>query len=345
MRVLHQDRRTGEIKVQIDSLDDLWHLYNLIDKGDIVRSVTYRRDEVKSDKLRSERGEKKRMTLGIRVEKVEFHESEARLRILGVIEEGPQDIGSYHTLNLEEGDSITIVKVEWKEYQLARIMRAVEDAKSPRIVFTSVDYDEAVVAVMRQFGMQEVAHIYGPSQGKMFVQKEDSDFYGEIIAKVKQEVAGGAPLVILGPGFAKEELLAEGKTREPEVFKRAFLYHTGQSGMAGIHELMKKGIGADVLKNSRVALETKLVEDVLTAISTDGLVAYGPEQVHLAVQSGAVETLLVLDTYIRKGEMEKEMSAVEKGKGVVVVVSSNHEAGHKLEAIGGVATILRFKVA
>jgi protein pelota len=50
MRVLHQDRKTGEIKVQIDSLDDLWHLYNLIDKGDLVRAVTFRRDEVKADK-------------------------------------------------------------------------------------------------------------------------------------------------------------------------------------------------------------------------------------------------------------------------------------------------------
>jgi protein pelota len=345
MRVLHQDRRTGEIKVQIDSLDDLWHLYNLVDNGDMVRAVTYRRDEVKSDKLRSERGEKKRMILGIRVEKVEFHESEARLRILGVIEEGPQDIGSYHTLNLAEGDSITIIKVEWKEYQLSRIMRAVEDAKSPRIVFASVDYDEAVVAVMRQFGIQEVAHIYGPSQGKMFEQKEDSDFYGEIVAKVKQEVAGGAPLVILGPGFAKEELLAKGRSREPDVFKGAFLCHTGQAGMAGIHELMKKGIGAEVLKNSRVARETKLVEDVLTAISTDGPVAYGPTQVHLAIQSGAVETLLVLDTLVRQGGIEKDMSAVEKEKGNVVVISSNHEAGHKLEAIGGVAGLLRFRFA
>jgi len=344
MRVLHQDRRTGEIKVQIDSLDDLWHLYNLIDKGDMVRAATYRRDEVKADKIRSERGDKKRMTLGIRVEKVEFHESEARLRILGVIEEGPQDLGAHHTLNLEEGDPITIIKAEWKEYQLARIMRAVEDSRSPRIVFASVDYDEAVVAVMRQFGIKEVAHINGPSRGKMFEQREDSDFYQETVAKIKQEAAGGAPILILGPGFAKEALLAEGKTREPELFEHALLYHTGQSGMAGIHELMKKGIGADVLKNSRVAHETKLVEDVLTAISTDGPVAYGPEQVHLAVQSGAVETLLVLDTYIRKGGMEKEMSAVEKGKGAVVVVSSSHEAGHKLEAIGGVAAILRFRI-
>lgn len=344
MRVLHQDRRTGEIKLRIDSLDDLWHLHKLIDHGDLVRATTYRRDEVKTDKLRAERGEKKRMTLGIRVEKVEFHESESRLRVLGVIEEGPQDLGAHHTLNLTEGDWISVLKAEWKESQLQRIMRAVEDSKAPRIVFAAVEADEAVVAVLRQFGIKEVAHIYGPSRGKMFEQKDEGDFYGEIIAKVKQEAAGGAPVVILGPGFAKEELLSEGKTREPETFRNAFVYHTGQAGMAGIHELMKKGMGAEVLRDSRVALEMKLVEEVLARISMDGPVAYGPEQVHLAAQAGAVESLLALDSIVREGTMEQDLSAVERANGKVVVVSGEHEGGRKLEAIGGVAALLRFRM-
>jgi protein pelota len=45
MRLLHQDRRTGEIKFQIDNMDDLWHLYNIIEAGDLVMAVTYRREE------------------------------------------------------------------------------------------------------------------------------------------------------------------------------------------------------------------------------------------------------------------------------------------------------------
>ncbi|HPP44180.1 MAG TPA: mRNA surveillance protein pelota, partial [Methanomassiliicoccaceae archaeon] len=81
--------------MMIETLDDLWHLYNIIDEGDMIISVTYRREEAKSDKIRAERAEKKRMVLGVRAEKIEFHETESRLRILGVIEEGPQDIGSY----------------------------------------------------------------------------------------------------------------------------------------------------------------------------------------------------------------------------------------------------------
>src|SRR5512133_3807670 len=98
MRIMHQDRFKGEIKLQVEVNDDLWHLFNIVRPGDLVFASTYRRDEsAKVDKIRSERADKKRMTLGIRVEKMEFHEYDGRLRILGVIEEGPQDVGAYHT--------------------------------------------------------------------------------------------------------------------------------------------------------------------------------------------------------------------------------------------------------
>src|SRR5438093_10069391 len=63
MRVLHRDPKTGEIKVRVENADDLWHLHNLVLPGDLVRASTYRREEVKTDKVRPERGEKVRVTL------------------------------------------------------------------------------------------------------------------------------------------------------------------------------------------------------------------------------------------------------------------------------------------
>ena len=68
MRVLQRDPKTGEIKVRVENADDLWHLHNLVLSGDSVRASTYRREEVKTDKVRPERGEKVRVTLTIRVE-------------------------------------------------------------------------------------------------------------------------------------------------------------------------------------------------------------------------------------------------------------------------------------
>lgn len=344
MRVIHQDRRTGEVKVQVDSLDDLWHLFNIISPGDLVFSITYRREEEKADKIRSERGEKRRMRLGIRVEKVDFHEFEDRLRILGVIEEGPQDLGSHHTFNLQEGDVISIVKESWTDAQLKRIDRAVRDARRPRIVFVSLEYDEAVVAVLRQFGLQEVANIAAPSSGKMYESKGEGDYYDEIVGKVIQIAGEGVPIIILGPGFAKETLVTRGKQRSPEVFGRARVFHTGQAGMAGINELLKRGIGGDVLEDSRVAMEVQLVEEVLSEISKDGLVAYGTAQVEEAVKMGAVDTLLILDSLVRHRNLDYLMRAAESAGGRVVVVSEHHDAGRELESIGGYAALLRYRV-
>jgi len=345
MRVLHQDTRTGEIKLLVDNMDDLWHLYNIIDKGDLVLAVTYRREDVKTDKVRSERGEKKRVFLGIRVDKVEFHEFESRLRITGVIEQGPQDLGAFHTLNLEPGDNISIVKQHWRDSTLERIKRAIDDSKRPTIVFVSIENDEATLAVLRQYGIQNVATIYGPSSGKMYEQKEDLSFYEEVVDKVKQLVTGDVPLVVLGPGFAKEELLAEGKERAPEAFGKAFIYHTGQAGMAGIHELMKEGLGAEVLEGSRVAQETNAIEKVLEEIAKGGAVTYGPKEVEEAAVAGAVESLYILDRLLREKDMDPLLKRVENARGKIMVVSELHEAGKKLEALGGVAALLRYRMA
>jgi len=345
MRVLHQDRKTGEIKMMVETLDDLWHLHNIIDEGDIVIALTFRRDEVKSDKIRAERAEKKRMVLGIQAEKVEFHESESRLRVLGIILEGPQDLGAYHTLNIEEGDVLTVRKVEWTPSMLDRVRRSVEDAQRPKLLFIALDNDEATIAMARQFGMQEMAHIYSTAPGKMYEQKNQDDFYPEIINKLKQSAEPEVPIIILGPGFAKEALITLGKEKEPELFKNAFVYHTGQSGMAGIRELMKAGLGAEVVQDSRVAQETKAVEEVLGQIAKDGPVAYGFAEVEQAVMMGAVETLLILDAEVRKGRVEKLMTMVENGRGNVIVVSERFEAGKKLESIGGLAALLRYKLS
>jgi protein pelota len=344
MKVLHQDRKAGEIKFQIETLDDLWHLYNIINKEDIVISLTYRRDESKTDKIRAERAEKKRMVLGIQVEKVEFHESESRLRVHGVIVEGPQDLGAYHTLNLAEGDVLTVRKADWPPSTLERVRRSVEDARKPKLLFVALENDEAVIAVARQFGIQELARIYAPSAGKMYEQKEGADYYQDVLDKVKQAAEPGIPIVVLGPGFAKEALVSLGKEKEPELFKNAFVYHTGQAGMPGIHELMKEGLGAEVIKGSRAAVETSVVEAVLTEIAKDGMVAYGPADVQRAVNMGAVDTLIVLDIVIRQSNVEPLMAQVESARGKVVVVSERFEAGKKLEAIGGIAALLRYRL-
>ena len=344
MKILHQDSRTNEIKLMPETIDDLWHLYNLVDEKDIVFASTYRRKEDKPDKLKPERIEKVRMRLGLRVQKVEFHESEDLLRILGVIEQGPQDIGEHHTLMLSPGDDVTIIKPEWKPQHFDRIKRAVSSSQKPNLFFVAIEDTDAVIAAVREYGLKEYATITRNPQGKMYDAKpNEEEFLKEVTDKLAL-VLRGEPLIILGPGFTKEALAKRVREKIPEAASAISVQSTGQAGMAGIHELMKKGIGGKVVDETRVAMETKLMEKLFSEIAKDGLFAYGDAAVKAAVEAGAVSVLLVLDTKVRTPSVDQLLRTVENTKGEFHIISSMHEAGRRLESLGGVAAILRYKL-
>ena len=345
MRILKEDASSGNVKVQIETDEDLWHLYNVIEEGDLVTASTTRREEKAADKLRAERAEKKRMTLGIRIEKIEFSEDDLRLKLLGTIETGPQDLGQHHTLIFENGDNLDIGKHHWRDTQVERLRRAVSESKKPRIVFVSLDQDEATVAVLRQFGLKEVTTVRSGRSGKQYAEKPQADGYHEEIAsKVVPLMEPNMPLVLLGPGFEKETLAENLKRMHPNVFGRIHVHHTGHSGMVGINELMKAGMGADVLRESAVGTEIEAVEHLMSEISKNGLGTYGPNEVMDAAVSGAVETLLILDTKLREQDLDDIVRAVESQKGNVLVVSSHHDGGKALASLGGMGAILRYKL-
>ena len=345
MRILNEDASAGSMRIQIETDEDIWHLYNVIEVGDLVTASTTRREEKSADKLRAERAEKKRMTLGVRIEKIEFSEDDLRLKLLGTIENGPQDIGQHHTLIFENGNSMTIEKRHWRDTQIERLRRAVSESKKPRIVFVSLDQDEATVAVLRQFGLKEVTTVRSGRSGKQYAEKPSVDnYHAEISSKVVPLMEPNMPLVLLGPGFEKETLAEDLKKIDPETFKKVYVYHTGQSGMCGINELMKAGMGADVLRESSVGCELEAVEQLMTEIARNGNATYGPQQVMDAALAGAVEKLLVLDSKVREQDLDDVVRAVESQKGTVIVVSGQHDGGKQLAAIGGMGALLRYRI-
>lgn len=345
MRILGEDPSNESVKLQVETDEDLWHLYNIVEIGDLVTASTTRREEKSADKIRAEKMEKKRMTLGIRIEKIEFSEDDLRLKLLGTIETGPQDIGQHHTLIFENGDNMTIQKNRWRATQIERVQRAVTESKKPRIVFVSLDQDEATIAVLRQFGLKEISTVRSGRSGKQYEEKPSVDgYHGEIQSKLKLLLEPNMPLVLLGPGFEKETLAEDLKKIDPEMYKKIHVYHTGQSGMVGINELMKAGMGSDVLRESSVGVELEAVEKLMTEIAKDGLGTYGPNEVMNAAMSGAVDKLLILDSKVREQDLDDIVRAVESQKGSVIIVSSQHDGGKELAALGGMGAVLRYKV-
>ena len=347
MKIVFKDIKHGEIKLIVENLDDLWHLYNIIDQGDLVRAVTFRTEEQKEDKIRSKKPEKKRMKLGIRVNDIKFHEFSDRLRIQGKIEEGPQEIGSFHTFNIEADnmERLSIVKKDWKDHQLQRIDEAIKLRNQVILTFVCLDDESATIAVLRHSGIQYITEINSNRSGKMYESKDtEHEYFREIISVVKNNKTKDSVLIILGPGFTREHFIKYGQDREPQLFEKSIVYGTGNSGMNGIQEAIKTGIVDQITKENRVVFETNLVEKIFEEIKKDGLAIYGIEEVKNALIIGAVERLLITDILIRKKIGEELLYLAKQNKSDFTIINTINEAGKKLEGIGGVAAILRYKI-
>lgn len=337
MRVTNRSLKgmVGEISVTAETLDDLWHLKYIIEKGDMVFALTKRKADTASDKLRPEKVEKVKVRLGIRVEGLEFHKFANRLRIHGPIEQG-MDVGPYHTLNVEIGTNISIIKELWKNDQLQRIQDAEEAGKRPKVVIVAVEEGDADIGFVRHYGIEVYSHIQ-QSSGKRETGLRN-EFFREIVEQLRHAVPEDASIVVAGPGFTKEDFLKYFHETEPSMASKALTEDTSMIGMSGFQEVLRRGAVDRIMQESRIARESSLMEDLIREISMDGKAAYGFADVRNALEYGAVETLLIADETLRKGrekgeDIDKLLTEVEQTQGKVVVFSTAFEPGEKLHKL------------
>jgi protein pelota len=347
MKVLKKELRfgEGEISVVTESLDDLWHLKYILEPGDLAYAFTKRRIEGATDKLRPEKETKKTIRLGIMVEKVEFHKFSNRLRIHGTIADGI-DTGAYHTLNIEEGTNLSIIK-KWKNDQLERIKEAEIAARRPRVIIATIEEGEANIGIVRQFGIEE-SYSLQQSLGKGEGNRRN-EFFGELASQLKFSAEKVDTVILAGPGFTKDDFFELIQTREPELAKKIVLEDTSSIGVSGFQEVLRRGAVDRIMRESRIGREAKLIEELMKEISINGKVAYGMEDVRNAQGLGAIEILLIADELLRtrreSNSIDDFLRDVERSRGRIVVFSTEFEPGKKLESLGGIAALLRFKVA
>jgi protein pelota len=345
LKLLARDDEAGSVRLRLDSLDDLWHLRELVEPGDLATALTWRTADVDRKDERA-KVEKRATTLTIRVETIEYQAFSNRLRLLGPIVEG-QDLAQYHTLAFEPGSEIALRKPKgFRPHHDARIQEAVEATARPLVTILAMEDNEAVVATLRQYGVQKMADVVGHVSGKQYAptKGEEHAFFDEIMLALRDYRPADAPLLVLGPGFAKERFLQYARQKEPALVKGAALEATGQAGMAGVHEALKRGSVDRVSKDQRVAREAVLVERLMEAIGKDEPATYGAAETRRALEAGAVDVLLVADHLVREGAGEALLDLARGMGSAAVIVSTLHEAGKRLDALGGVGALLRYRL-
>jgi protein pelota len=356
-------KRVGELSLVPESLDDLWHLKHVIEAGDLVYSLTYRRIEEATDKIRPDKVDKKPVRLGIRTDAVEFHKFSRRLRIKGVIEEGPEsELGAYHTFNIEPDTKLSVVKGDWKAHQLKRLREAEKAFATTEVLVVTVEEGEAVAGIVRQYGVDELFSLrYGSGKGmEQAGGSGKSDFFGELLKHIQNsmQTTKAEALIIAGPGFIKDDFFTFLKERDAELAKKTRIEQTSSIGVSGFLEVLKRGAVERLKHEERLTKEVTLLDRLMAEISKDeGVKAvYGKDEVRRALEYGAVEILMVSDEKLMKSriegaEQEKEAEEIdrmleeaERKHGEVVIFSTEFEPGKRLNALGGIAALLRFGI-
>lgn len=327
MKLLKTSRSDGYARIKIENLDDLWHLKNIIAKGDHMRALTQR--------TKLEGREKKTLKLTLEVEKTEYEKN--RLRVTGEITQADEDVElGYHTFNLEPGKEFELWKdfsqQEWEQLEEA------EQKRSYKVLFCLVEKGEADFFLVEESGISSLSKVSDNIPGKLYGdQKTGEQFHKEVKSVLERSAEDVDNVVLGGPGFEKNkvhDLLPD------EVKQKTLVEDTSVIGKTGLNEAIKRGALKRVVEESRIGEETAILEEFFKQLERDGEVSYG-EPVKELAEKGAVKKLMLTDDKFR--EEQELVETVEHQGGEIKMVHTDHEAGKRLENFGGIAAFLRYK--
>ncbi len=338
------DPKHGVLRVRIEHEDDLWLLSLLLSPGDRVRGVTTRDVSLGYEKRRVP------MVLTVEVKKVEYQPFTARLRIHGVVLEGPDRFGvkgSHHTLNVGVGSEITVFKKRWNPQMLEEVLRF---AKPYRVILVAVDFDEYAVAILQSQGVKIVdeRRVTLPFREEAFENAKETLI--SRIAKNVVEVAereGIDSVVVASPGSLKEEIAEKIREMNPKL--RVYLDTVANGGYPGIQELLHRDVVRNIIRDNAVLEASKIVEKFDELLVKDpNRVAYGLKQIRIAASIGAIDTLLVTDELLLssiENEVVREIiDEATKRNSRLVIVPVDTPVGQRIKYLGGAIAILRYSL-
>jgi protein pelota len=346
MKIL--DKTTNKISLKIETLDDLWCLSTIIEKGDHISGKTFRKIQLTDSSSEKAKVTKKPMRLAIEVKSTDF--SESTLKILGTITDGPEDIprGEHHSFNLTENTEISIDKT-WLGYQTKKLNEAVNNEKA-NILACIFNREEGMIAKLEQNSFRKISHIKGNVQKKSQDQSKVTDFFQELHDALSKAIDQYDPKsIILGCShFWKTNFDAVLDKKEGKSYIWATIHDVNESAL---QELLRTKEVESALKDQHAIQDASLVEEVFKLIATDGAVCYGLKDCLAAAEAGAIATVLCSENYIAEvrdkgnfASVEGIFKTVDTQKGTVHLLSGKSAAIVRLNGLGGICAILRYKI-
>ena len=357
---------SGSILLRPETPEDLWHSYNLLRTGDLVRCTTVRK-VVKESSTGSTTSSKKRLMLTIRLKTIDFDPDALQVRLSGVVENQNDlvRLGAHHTLTLELHQNFSIEKTCWDQIYL----EIIEEACNP-------DRQAELAAVVMHMGLAHVCLVTGSltvtkarietnipkkrtgsSNNAKAIKKFFEAVYQALLRHVDfQKIKA---ILIGSPGYVKDDFLVylkeECVRRDDRPFmdavsKDKFVLVKASNGHKyALEEVFSDPTITKKIDDTKVIKEVAILNKFMRMMDVDPDRAYyGYNHVKSAAAQLAIDSLLVTDELFRSSSVQTRreyvrlVEGVRENGGTVYIFSSMHVSGQQLQQVSGVAAILRY---
>jgi protein pelota len=312
------------------------------------------------------------------VASTDFDPAAGQLHVSGKVAEANQHValGSFHTLDLELHRNFTIEKADgWDSVAIETLRESVQSDKNAQLWAVVMQEGLANICqitehqtVFRQAVRQAVPH---KRSGASDHEKAMGKFHATLLSTLLRQIdlpatananSKPSPLLIASPAFYAANFVKYVKEEATRTTNKALLAyipsiitaHAASGHMSALQEALASPALRAKLADTKYARETLLMDRFYELMRNDDLRAwYGPKEVERAVEKGGVGrgggVLLISDALFRSldiGVRKRWVTLVDRVRdvegGEVRVLSSAHESGKRLEALGGIAAILTF---
>lgn len=355
MKVTKIKDSDNKLVITLEEPDDLFSLRRVIDVGDNITADTTRVIKQDNEFSRPDKGERVKIRIILRVEKISFDDSIDRLKVSGIIitsnnENIPR--GLHHSITVKISDTVILEKAKWNENYMKILSKSTMKFK---YLLVSIDSQEACIASLTGTYLKTTPNIYSGKSGKRYSGDKKNESNNNYFESVRTGMdiyldEQGIKIIVFGPGETKRKLYNYLKDRSEFYQKADFSIVEGieTSGEDGIFVFLRSQAMKELMSNSKIAMVANILDKVMQQISKgEKRYAMGIKEIIYAQSLNAIEAMVYSDkvfTEIEEENFIKLLNDIEYNNIKVFATDSTTDMGLRVSSLGGVIALLRYPI-
>ncbi|KJP87865.1 mRNA surveillance protein pelota [Plasmodium fragile] len=309
------------------------------------------------------------MKLTLKITKVDFDAANNSLRLSGKNVKSNEYVkmGQYHTFEIGLNEKIKIKKKNWDSVYREKLEECTNVKMNSKVAILLLSCGEAQMYLLTEnlckhiFTLSKVIKKKREKNNNSLYTKSLCAFFKQLLLQLLKnvDVEKMQCIVLGGPGFFKNDFLQFVYEKSEQKNDKDVLSMKTKFLIVKTSSINRNSVN-EILNNEQIkkqVLNMKVVShmDVLNKFyklfdKSEEKICYGDADVRYAASLHAIESLLITDRTFRNCDVvtRKEYVAmvrdVKGTGGRVFIFPDNHTTGEQLNALTGIAAILKFPV-